>query len=64
LGSDGWQAMPMSLVGRRTYALDFSMPPSVVAVEYKVQATFAASPSPVVVVAPPAGSATAYVFSQ
>ena len=64
LGGDAWQAIPMGPVGRRTYALEFQLPPAVVAVEYKIQATFAASPSPVVLCAPPAGGATAYVISQ
>lgn len=64
LHRDGWQALPMALVGRRTYALDFGLPPGVSAVEYKVQATFAASPSPLVVTAPPAGGVAAYVISQ
>jgi hypothetical protein len=63
-GAEAWQAVPLTAAGRRTYTYDFQMPPGAPAVEYKVQATFAASPAPVVVTAPPAGGATAYVISQ
>jgi hypothetical protein len=64
LGAGAWQAVPLSLVGRRTFACDFCMPSGVETVEYKVQATFASSPTPVVLTAPPAGGATSYVISQ
>jgi hypothetical protein len=64
LGTEAWQAVPLALVGRRTFAYDFCMPPGVETLEYKVQATFAASPAPVIVTAPPAGGATSYVISQ
>jgi hypothetical protein len=63
-GAEAWQAVPLTAAGRRTYKYDFQLPPGVGSVEYKVQATFAASPAPVVVTAPPAGGATAYVISQ
>jgi hypothetical protein len=64
LGAGAWQALPMSQAGRRTYVHTFCMPPTAGAIEYKVQATFAASPAPLVVTAPPRGGATSYIISQ
>jgi hypothetical protein len=64
LDAGAWQAVPLALAGRRTYVYDFCMPPGGGPIEYKLQATFAASPAPVVVTAPPAGGATTYVISQ
>lgn len=64
LGAGAWQAVSMSLVGRRTYAYELGMQPGVETIEYKVQATFASSPTPMVLTAPPAGGATSYVISQ
>jgi hypothetical protein len=63
LGAGAWQAVSMSQVGRRTYAYELNMPPGVETIEYKVQATFASSPTPIVLIAPPAGGATSYLIS-
>jgi hypothetical protein len=62
-GGSAWQAVPMCLVGRRTYAVEFVMPAGSKQVEYRVRAVFAAAPAPLVAVAPPAGGRLAYVIS-
>ena len=64
LGSDAWRAIPMRFAGRRTYVYDFCMPSGTAAIEYRIHATFAAAPAPIVLIAPPAGGATSYVISQ
>ncbi len=64
LGAGAWQSLPLALAGRRTYTVEFRMPFTHEAIEYKVAATFAAAPAPVVLYAPPAGGAAAYVISQ
>lgn len=56
IGARAWRSAEMSLVGRRTYALELTMPPGADAgIEYYVTATFAGAPAPVVCRAPVEG---------
>lgn len=57
VGSSAWRAKPMTLVGRRTYSTEISMPAGAAdGIEYRVRAEFAATPAPAVESAPVEGS--------
>lgn len=63
LGSPAWQSIPMTHVGRRTYTATVAMAGDAQGIEYKVEATFAASPAPVIVTAP-AGGGAGYLITR
>ncbi len=56
-GTDVWHQVKMQHVGRRTYAHELSASEGIaMGIEYLVQATFAGTPTPVIVTAPPEGA--------
>ncbi len=64
LGQTDWRACPMQNVGRRTFAATLLMPHGVGwGMEYYVEASFASSPTPIRMTAPPGAPSNGYLVT-